>query len=223
MNRITCIIFDLDGTLTSTNELIYATFNHVSEKYIRKVFTPSEITAMFGPPEEIAIERLIGNEQLDDAMDDFYTFYEKHHPRMANAYEGIREMLEFLKSRGILLAIFTGKGKRTALITLEKIGIKNFFDLVVTGSDVQNHKPSAEGIRKVMQRFGLQPEQVLMVGDAVSDVKAAHEAGVQIAAVLWDSYGKENVLKMEVDYLFHSVTELVAWLRSAIPSNGANR
>ena len=220
MDRISCVIFDLDGTLTQTNELIYATFNHVTKKYIDKVFTPMEITAMFGPPEEDAVEKIIGKEHIDDAMDDFYSFYESHHARMATLYNGTREILEFLKNRGLLLAIFTGKGKRSALITLEKVGIKNYFDLIVTGNDVENHKPSADGIRKVMTRFGLDPGEVLMVGDAVSDVKAAHEAGVRIAAVVWDSYAKEKVVAMPVDYLFHSVGEFVDWLRKVVPANG---
>ena len=220
MKRISCIIFDIDGTLTQTNELIYATFNHVAEKYLQKVFTPKEIVAMFGPPEEVAIERLVGREQYGEAIDDFYNYYETHHPRMADVYSGIRELLEFLKSKGIILAVFTGKGKRTTLITLHKLGITSYFDLIVTGSDVENHKPSADGIRKVLKTFRLQPDEVLMVGDSVSDVKAAHEAGVPIAAVLWDSYGKEHVLEMDIDYRFHDVQEFSSWLRTVIPSNG---
>jgi HAD superfamily hydrolase (TIGR01509 family) len=220
MKRFSCVIFDIDGTLTQTNELIYATFNHVAEKYIRKTFTPKEIVGMFGPPEEIAIERLIGSEHCLEAMKDFYAYYEAHHPRLAETYEGIREVLEKLKSRGILLAVFTGKGKETTRITLEKFGLKQYFDLVVTGSDVVHHKPSAEGIQNVMKAFSLLPEEVLMVGDAVSDVKAAREAGVSMASVLWDSYAKEKVMAMEVEHSFHSVKELASWLEVMIPANG---
>lgn len=216
MERLSCIIFDLDGTLTRTNELIYATFNHVAEKYLHAAFTPAEITAMFGPPEEVAIERLVGPERRDRALDDFYAFYATHHPTMASAYDGIREMLDALRARGIRLAIFTGKGRRTALITLEEIGLREHFDLVVTGSDVRNHKPSADGIRMVMEEFRLRPEEVLMVGDAVADVKAAREAGVAIASVLWDSYGKDQLMEMDVDFRFHSVDAFVAWLRQTI-------
>jgi pyrophosphatase PpaX len=216
MNHISCIIFDLDGTLTQTNELIFATFNHVTEKYLGRTYTPDEITKMFGPPEEIAIERLIGKVRINEAMDDFYSFYEEHHPRMANAYDGIKEVLEFLKSKGLLLAIFTGKGKRSTLISLDLLGIKNYFDIIITGSDVENHKPSSEGISKVMGKFGLEPRQVLMVGDAVADVKAAREAGVKIAAVLWDSYGKDKVMEMDIDFKFHNVQEFFEWLKSFI-------
>ena len=175
---------------------------------------------MFGPPEEVAIERLVGKERAEEAMDDFCEYYETHHPRLAVAYEGIAEVLQFLKENGILLALFTGKGKRTTLITLGKLGLTQFFDLVVTGTDVENHKPSADGIRKVLKTFRLQPGEVLMVGDSVSDVKAAHEAGVAVAAVLWDSYGKEAVMEMEVDARFHDVREFSSWLRATIPGNG---
>ena len=216
MTPLSCVIFDLDGTLAQTNELIFATFNHVAERYVKKVFTPSEITAMFGPPEEVAIERLVGTDRTAEAMADFYDFYEHHHPGMADLYGGIRELLQDLKARGMLLAVFTGKGRRTAVISLEKMGISHLFDIVVTGSDVANYKPSADGIRMVMKAFGLKAEEVLMVGDSVSDVKAAHEAGIPVAAVLWDSYGRDRVLEMDVDYRFHSVEEFSRWLKDAI-------
>ena len=221
MQRISCVIFDLDGTLSQTNELIFATFNYVAEKYLGKRLSPPEITALFGPPEEIAIERLVGKEQSAPAMDDFYSFYEHHHPLMASAYDGIREMLDFLKQRGLILAIFTGKGRRTALITLEQIGIRNHFDLIVTGTDVTSHKPSPEGICNVMEKFGLDASQVLMVGDSVSDIRAARGAGVRIASVVWDSYGRDKVMQMDVDYRFYSVVEFVSWLKKNISGNGA--
>ena len=220
MKKISCIIFDLDGTLAQTTQLIFATFNHVAEKYLGKRFTPAEITAMFGPPEEVAIENLVGKERVEEAMEDYFAFYETQHLQMADAHHGIRETLDTLKQRGVILAVFTGKGKRTTVITLENIGLKKYFDLIVTGDDVDNYKPSAEGIRKVLKTFSLKPDEVLMVGDSVSDVKAAREAEVSIAAVVWDSYNKDKVAQMDVDYLFHRVEELADWLNAAIPSNG---
>ena len=223
MKHISCVIFDVDGTLSQTNDLIFATFNHVAERYVGKTLSEKEITAMFGPPEEVAIERLVGEKRFPEAMEDYYSFYDTHHPHMAGTYQGVREILDFLKGRGILLAVFTGKGKRTTLITLKHIGIKDYFDLIVTGSDVNNHKPSAEGIHIVLKTFGLQPGEVLMVGDSVSDIKAAREAGVAVAAVVWDSYGKDKVLQMNVDFLFHDVEGFSGWLRTIIPDNGARR
>ncbi|MBU2635912.1 MAG: HAD hydrolase-like protein, partial [Bacteroidetes bacterium] len=82
----------------------------------------------------------------------------------------------------------------------------------------KNHKPSAEGIRKIINYFGLKEENVLMVGDAVADVKAAHEAGIKIAAVVWDSYSKEKVLQMDVDFVFENVEEFRDFLKASLKS-----
>ncbi len=78
----------------------------------------------------------------------------------------------------------------------------------MTGDDVENHKPSSEGILKFVNHFGLKKERVLMIGDSVSDVKASKEAGIKIASVLWDSYGIEEVKTLQSDYYFYSVEEL---------------
>lgn len=208
MKNLKCVIFDVDGTITQTNELIFAAFNYVTAKYTGKTFTPAEITAMFGPPEEGTLEKVVGKQNLDAAMEDFLEFYRTNHSAMARIYTGIVEILEFLKQQGVLLAVFTGKGRHSTLITLTEFNIKKYFDIIVTGNDVTNHKPSGEGLKKILNYFGLSAENVLMVGDAVADIIASREAGVPIAAVVWDSYGKERVIKMDVDYLFDDVKKL---------------
>ncbi|MDE3056935.1 MAG: HAD family hydrolase [Bacteroidota bacterium] len=222
MHRLKCIIFDMDGTLTQTNQLIYDSFNFIAENYLHKRFTPPEITAFFGPPEKEAIENMIGPEHIGDAMKEYYRFYEERHNELAALYPGIENILQFVKSQQMLIGLFTGKGRRTTEITLKKFRIARYFDIVVTGDDVKNFKPSSEGIRKIMRRFSLSPDEVLMVGDAVADVKASHDAGVKIAAVLWDSYGKEKVLQIlktplgETDFVFHDVVEFQSWLTSSL-------
>lgn len=203
----------MDGTLTQTNRLIFDSFNYIARKYAGKEFTDQEIVSFFGPPEEGALAAVVGKECLAEAMTDYLQYYRKHHKELAQLFPGIEAVLSYIKEQGRKLAIFTGKGVHTTTITMDEFGIRDYFDLVVTGNDVAKHKPSAEGIQTIMRRFGLVPEEVLMVGDSVADVKAAHEAGVKIAAVLWDSYGKEKVLKMETDYVFHDVRELHEWLR----------
>lgn len=214
MSHLRCVIFDMDGTLTQTNRLIFDSFNYIAEKYAGRKYSEKEITAMFGPPEEGALLRIVSEDRIDEVMKDYLGFYRRHHHELAQLYPGIEELLKFLKGQGIHLALFTGKGTHTTTITLEEFGLTPYFELVVTGNDVVNHKPSSEGIRKILSHFSLQPNEALMVGDSVADVKASHEAGVEVAAVVWDSYAKEKVLQMEPDYIFHNVREFSEWLRS---------
>ncbi len=220
MKEYTCIIFDLDGTLTRTNELIYATFNHVTQKYLGKTFTPAEITGMFGPPEEFVIENLVGKERYHDAFHDFLSFYKENFAGMAKAYTGMREILEYLIQQKVIVAAFTGKGRRSTLVTLDAIGFTHYFDYIVTGSDVVRPKPAGEGIQQILDTFKLDPAKTIMVGDAVNDIRAAEETGVVMAAVVWDSYGKDAILSMNVDNVFHTVGEFSDWIKKVIPLNG---
>ncbi len=203
----------MDGTLTQTNQLIYDSFNHVAEKYIDKRLTPNEVIAFFGPPEKEAVENMIGSKFIEPAMVDYYQFYNNEHNSLAVLYPGIRELLEFLKSKNIIIALFTGKGRRTTDISLEQFNISQYFQMTVTGDDVDEFKPSGNGIKKILEKFSLNSNDVLMVGDAVADFKASRETGVDIASVVWDSYGKDDVVKLSPDYLFHDVKEFFDWLK----------
>jgi len=216
MKHLKCLIFDMDGTLTQTNQLIYDSFNYIAQKYRGRTYSIPEINAMFGPPEEGALLSIVEPEQLGEVMRDYLAFYRANHARLARLYPGIEDVLRFVRSRDRHIALFTGKGIHTTTITLQEFGIAGYFDYVVSGNDVVEHKPAAEGIRKILEHFTLQPDEVLMIGDAVSDVKAARSAEVPIAAVVWDSYGKENVLAMETDFVFHDVPSFRQWLRERL-------
>ena len=203
-------IFDIDGTLTSTNQLIFDSFNFIAKKYLSRTFTDDEIISLFGPTEDVILKQWCGD-RYEEARNDYYKYYSDHHG-IAGLYDGIKEILHHLKSKGYPIGIFTGKGRTASLITLEKLGVDHYFDLIVTGDDVENHKPSPEGILKFINHFGLKPGRVLMIGDSVSDVKASRKAGIKIASVLWDSYGSEEVKTLNSDYFFYTVQELREFL-----------
>ena len=212
MQNFDGIIFDVDGTLTSTNELIFESFRYISQKYFNKNLTNEEIMSLFGPTEDVILKEWSGD-KFEIVKDDYYNFYSNNH-HMADLYPGIREILSFIKSKNILLSIFTGKGREAATITLKKLEVFEFFDLIISGDDVVKHKPSAEGINKFLEKFGLKKERVLMIGDSPSDVKAARSAGVKIASVIWDSYVKDEVLHLGSDYIFREVSELKKFLEN---------
>jgi len=214
--ELSCVIFDIDGTLTQTHDLIFASFNHVAQKYLGRTFPPPEIVALFGPPEEGALSAMFGEHRVAAAMDELCAFYRAHHADMANVHPGMENILQFLKGRGIRLAVFTGKGKRTTDITLEGLSLAHYFDLIVSGNDVTRHKPHPEGILKVLKNFSLRPEQVLMVGDSLSDVKASRAAGVRIASVLWDTHDHDRILQSGTDFVFYKTGELYDWFRTHV-------
>lgn len=200
------IIFDIDGTLTSTNQLIFDTFNFVSNKYLDKTFSEKEIIGMFGPTEEVII-KILFKDNYQPAVKDYYDYYKSHH-QMANLYPGIKELLEEIKNAAAHLSIYTGKGRQSSIITLTELGIINYFDMIVSGDDVAEHKPSPLGITMFMEKFNLKHEEVLMIGDSPADINAAKAAGVKIASVIWDSYSENELKKLNGNNIFHTVAEL---------------
>lgn len=205
-SRFKGIIFDVDGTLTFTNQLIFDSFNHITKKYLGKSYTDEEIIALFGPTEDVILKEMCKDE-YENARKDYYAYYKDNHD-IARLYEGIKELIIDVYNAGILLSIFTGKGRTSALITLDELGLTDYFDMIVSGDDVENHKPSPEGILMFLNKHNLNPKDVLMIGDAPSDIIAARQCGVEIASVVWDSYAEDEVKKLNSTTVFHSVAEL---------------
>jgi HAD superfamily hydrolase (TIGR01549 family) len=211
MRNFDGIIFDVDGTLTSTNDLIFESFRYISNKYFKKALTNEEIMSLFGPTEDVILkEWSSGN--YDKIRKDYYSFYKDNH-YMADLYPGIKDILAYIKLKGVLLSIYTGKGREAAAITLKKLGIFEYFDMIMTGDDVKEHKPSAEGINNFVVKFNLDKKRVLMIGDSPADVIAARAAGVKVASVVWDSYVKDEVHDLDSDYLFRTVKDLDNFIR----------
>lgn len=204
------VIFDIDGTLTFTNQLIFDSFNHITQKYLGKPYSNEEVIALFGPTEDVIFKQLFPT-QFEQVKKDYYEYYHQNH-QIALLYDGIKELLIDLKNANCILGIYTGKGRTSSLITLNFLGVRELFDLIVTGDDVENHKPSPEGIIKFINEFGLDKKEVIMIGDAPFDIEAAKEAGVEIASVIWDSYSSEKVKAMNPENCFSTVKELREFL-----------
>jgi len=204
--RYKLFIFDIDGTLTSTNRLIFDSFNHIYDKYFGKILTPKEVIALFGPTEEEIINELFG-ENAGEAIVEYFNYYEKNHG-IAALHEGIAPLLDFLIEQGAHIAAFTGKGRRSAEITLKELGIFGKIGILISGDDVTKKKPSGEGINKILQFYNLKPEDAIMIGDSTADIKAAREAGVAVASVLWDCYSIDAVRGLNGEMLFNTVDEL---------------
>lgn len=204
------VIFDIDGTLTFTNQLIFDSFNYITKKYLGKPYSNEEVIALFGPTEDVIFKQLFPS-QFEQVKKDYYEYYHQNH-NIALLYDGIKDLLIDLKNAGCILGIYTGKGRTSSLITLNFLGVRQLFDLIVTGDDVENHKPSPEGIFKFIKEFSLDKKEVIMIGDAPSDIKAAHDAGVEIASVIWDSYSAEKVKKLNPKNCFSTVKDLREFL-----------
>lgn len=217
MPNFSTFIFDVDGTIAQTNELIFESFRHVAKKYLGKNVSDEEIISLFGPTEDVILKEWM-KEDYESARTDYFDFYTTSHKTLARAFDGLEEVLKLLISHDKNLAIFTGKGADSSRITLEQIGFDKYFSYVVSGDDVNNHKPAPDGLLKILDHFGINNDEALMIGDSPHDVQASHDANIKIASVVWDSYAKDEVISMKPDYIFNSVSDFKLFIEDSLKS-----
>ncbi len=206
-------IWDLDNTLVGTSPLLWGAFSWVAEKYTGRKMTPAEIVSLYGPPEDEVIEKIVGQDQKDDALREFYAFYESKHQELVTVFTPVFEAIAFLRQRGVKQALFTSKGRKSATMTVEKLNIHGLFDCILCGDEVERAKPYPDGVLKILSSFHIEPSHALYVGDSPLDAQAAQGAGVPFALVLWDSFHREKAQEIKAQWLFRQPEEFLQWVR----------
>lgn len=205
------IIFDFDGTLADTLPLSFGAFREVAQRHLGRDYSDAEIMALFGPS-EVGIFQQIAGDRWQACLDDFLAIYERDHADLVTLFPGIPELLADLIDRGIPVGIVTGKGPDSAAISLRLLELEQHFDVVESGSPAGSVKP--EAIRRIVQRWNVDPGAVAYVGDAPNDVSEARNAGVVPLAAAWATTADRAALEArEPAVIFTSVADLADWIR----------
>ncbi|MFD1361651.1 pyrophosphatase PpaX [Lentibacillus salinarum] len=201
------ILFDLDGTLIDTNELIIDSFRHTFNAY-GKELSREEAIQFIGPPLRDTFLQF-APEQVDAMIETYRGYNQQHHDDYVVAFPYVAETLEKLRKRDIQLGVVTTKMRRTVGMGLKVTGLDHFFDTVVTLDDVTHAKPHPEPVMNAMTAFGAKADATLMVGDNSHDIEAGQNAGVKTAAVAWSLKGREKMLTYQPTYLLDDMRDLL--------------
>lgn len=204
---IKTILFDLDGTLLDSNELIQKSFEYTFSKYGYS-FSREEILQFNGPPLTETFSKI--NPKL---ADDMLRTYRKHnmeyHDEYVKLFPYVKETLYILKKHGIKMGVVSAKVHEGVRQGLKVTGIASYFDTVIGVDDVKNAKPHPEPVLKGMSDLNASTDSSLMVGDNYHDIEAGKNAGIQTAAVAWSLKGVEYLQKFEPTYIIHHMHDLL--------------
>ncbi len=187
MNKYKVLLFDLDGTLCDTDEMIVQTMFAIYKDYKpKKIRTREEIYYFSGPP----IRDTLANEFPDYSGDEMYEVFKRvsegFYASYVTAYKDEIEVLTKLKEKGYLLGVVTNKGYPLTIYSLEICGIKDLFDVVISADDVKIPKPDPTGIYKALDKLGIKDKKdCLYIGDNDIDYVTASNAGVDTLLVTW--------------------------------------
>ncbi|WP_085991371.1 pyrophosphatase PpaX [Oceanobacillus senegalensis] len=205
---IRTILFDLDGTLIDTNELIIASFTHTLNNHYNLDYTREQIIEFNGPP-------LIDTfKNIDpDRVDEMIEVYRKHnlseHDNYVKVFPNVKETLDILKERGFKIGIVTTKMTESVNRGLKVTGLQDYFDTIVTLDDVAHPKPNPEPVIKAMKDLDAVANSTLMVGDNSHDIESGQCAGVKTAGVAWSFKGKERLLRLNPTYMLDDMRDLL--------------
>ncbi len=222
--RLDGIIFDLDGTLGDTLPVCYAAFRASLLRFVGRHYSDAEIRALFGPSEEGVFQNVVPA-RAEAALEMYLQAYEREHASCTAPFPGVDRLLAWLRAHEVKQAIVTGKGPRSAAISLQRLGLSAYFDLVEAGSPEGAVKPAA--IRAVLNAWDADATRVAYVGDAPSDVDAARQVGTLALAAAWAPAApmyEAEVQARHPDATFTTVDAFIGWLEEqTTPSDAAAR
>lgn len=206
------ILFDFDGTVGNTNNLIMTSFHYAARKVLGKDVPDSVILSTFGLPLLQCMENVAQNHEEAVRLVDCYREYNLlHHDELIDHFPGVSEALAELQAKGIKMAIVTSKKQPMCLRGLKCLGLDSYIDAIVGCDNIVHSKPHAEPMEKGAAGLGLKPEECLCVGDSYFDLQSGHNAGcAACVAVSYTSLNWERIVNEgKPDYVVDDLRELV--------------
>lgn len=210
------VLIDLDGTLVdSVPDLAYCV-DQMMTRVERKPWGEKAVRRWVGNGVERLVSRaLTGSldgrpnpEEYARAYPIFIELYTEQHCQRSVLYPGVREGLGWLHQQGFRLGCVTNKSACFTEPLLTHFDLRGLFEIVISGDSLPEKKPSPQPLLHAAEHFGVAPGQALMVGDSISDVKAARAAGFHIVCMSYGYNHGRDIREARPDAVINAFPEL---------------
>ncbi|QMV42591.1 pyrophosphatase PpaX [Cohnella cholangitidis] len=208
--KITTVLFDLDGTIIDTNELIIQSFMHALKGIVPEGFGREHIIPSMGQPLSMQLQHFSGRQDVESLTQAYREYNHVRHDEMVSLFPGVADVVARLHAAGIRMGIVTTKMRASSIRALELLGIYKYMETLVSLDDVEHAKPHPEPVAKAIQALGVKPSETFMIGDSSVDMKSAIAAGAIPVGVAWSLKGKNHLLEAGAAHILHEMTELLA-------------
>jgi HAD superfamily hydrolase (TIGR01549 family) len=203
------IIFDCDGTILDTFDLIEKTvFKTFEEKLPNYNLTLEEAHAFFGPLIDDSFKKYANNEEeVKELVRCYREINTKIMPEYIKAYDGIENVLIELKKSGFKIAIVSNKTTDAVVLGLKICKINQYFDLVIGAEKMANAKPAPDGITQALKL--LNKKDAILIGDTIIDIETGKNASIDTIGVTWCKTTKEEFKRNKATYIINRPDEIL--------------
>ena len=194
MPQPAAILFDLDGTLVDTIDLLIQSMEFAFEHFDGRRPTRDEWVYGIGTTLRSQLQPYMRSPDELEAIVARYRVYQlEHHDRMTTPYPGVTDVLTELQAAGHPMALVTSKYHALATRVLGHVDYARFFSVVVGGDSIANPKPAPDPVLKALADLGASPDRAIFVGDSPHDINSGNAAGVATAACLWGPFTRAQL------------------------------
>lgn len=207
------ILFDNDGTLVDTHDIILASMRHSTREVLGRVIPDEALMRKVGQPLAVQMRDFSSDPAEQEEM---LRVYREHnhviHDGAIRAFPGVVDGVAALRAGGLSLGVVTSKMHALAWRGLEITGLSPYLSCCIGADDCEQFKPHPEPVARGLEALGLAPEECLYVGDSPFDIRAGKAAGCATVAVLWGMFDGDALRSECPDYecaTFDDLLELV--------------
>ncbi|HJQ21941.1 MAG TPA: HAD-IA family hydrolase [Gemmatimonadaceae bacterium] len=220
--RPVAVLFDLDGTLVDSIELILNSARHAFRDREGHVPSDAEWLTGVGIPLATMFRRYARDDADVDALIAKYREYQlANHDRLVRCYDEVVDTVDKLRASAHPLAIVTSKTGWLAQRGLDTVGLGSHFDVIIGCDSCDRHKPDPAPVLLALERLGYAPDEAVFVGDSVYDMQAGNAAGVTTIAALWGPFTREDLAASGPTHYLERIRDLPAVLARSGGNNGS--
>ena len=202
------ILFDLDGTLIDSIELLLSSMEHAFAQRSRVPSRP-EWTEGIGTPLRTQLREWCDSDvEVEALVDRYRQFQELHLESLTVVYPGVTDVISWARASGYRTGIVTSKGRGMTYRSLDHVKLSGQLDVIVTYEDTDRHKPGPEPVLFALDKLGCIPEGSVFVGDSPHDMHSGRAAGVKTAAALWGPFSRAQLENSEPTWWLSRIAEL---------------
>ena len=214
MKNIDTVLFDLDGTLIDTNEIIIKSYQHAFKTHLPNIMiTRDKIISFIGPTlQEVFSSYTVSPFKVKKMITTYRDYYTLHEFDYFSLYPDVIPVLDKLKQKGYNMGIVTSKFKAAAMPSFKHFGLDKYFRVFISLDDVTKPKPNEEPVLKALSSFN-SVHNAIMIGDNRSDILSGRNANILTAGVAWSIKGPKHLEGVHPDYMLRSLNDLLTVLR----------